>query len=288
MLPNEQSNIHDLTPENFQSILLEQSQTQLVLVFFWAQSIPESVELLPVVEHLAGQHLGKIILAKVDCESQRQIAMQFGVQAIPTLALVKEGQPIDGLAGQQTQAQVQEWLENHLPKPEDELLQQAQVLIAQEQYTQAYSPISQAIEIAPERVDIQKALIDVYVNTGKVAEAESLLSQIKMIDQDDYYQSLLAKLELAKEAADSPEIQALEQQIKDNPSDEMLPVKLAVALHQVQRNEEALAHLLGLMTRRLDAANGEARKILMDILQTLPDGDPLATKCRRRLYSLLY
>ena len=64
-------------------------------------------------------------------------------------------------------------------------------------------------------------------------------------------------------------------------------MQLALQLHQVGRNEEALELLMGHLKKDLAAANN-ARKTLMDILAALGTGDALAAKYRRQLYSLLY
>lgn len=282
------TNIVELTPENFQSILIETSQQKLVLVAFWAQQVEESVPYIAQLEQLVSNHGEHLVLAKVDCQTQQQIAMQFGIQNIPTIVLFKEGQPLDGLAGAQPLENVQQLLEKHLPKPEVILLQQAQLLIAAEQYAEAFPMLKEANQLAPDNIDIVKALADVQLGLGKAPEAELLLAEIKMVDQDDYYQSLMAKLDLLKEAADTPEIQALEQQLAAQPDNVELVVKLAVQLHQVQRNEDALEKLFTILKVDLNGADGEAKKVFMDIIQTLPAGDALATQYRRRLYSLLY
>lgn len=54
------------------------------------------------------------------------------------------------------------------------------------------------------------------------------------------------------------------------------------------RTEEALTLLFALVQRDRQALEGSAHSALLDILRTLPAGDPLAASFRRKLYSLLY
>ena len=54
------------------------------------------------------------------------------------------------------------------------------------------------------------------------------------------------------------------------------------------RNEEALELLFSHLRKDLGAADGQARKMLQEILAALGTGDALASKYRRQLYSLLY
>ena len=275
-----------ITLENFQQVILEESKTKLVLVDFWAQQIPESVELRDKLA-IALTNVGDTILyATVDCETQGQIAQQFGIQGLPTAILVQDGQPLDGLTGPQTDESISEFLAKYLPKEQDTLLAQANELVAANKIAEALPVISQAYQLDNERADIKLVLANVYIQTGKVEEAEVLLNSIKMIDQNSDYKSLMAKLELANQAADSPEIQALEQQLKNDPDNIELQQKLAAQYSQVNRNDEALSILFLLVQK--DGADMTSKDLLLDVLKSLPDGDALATKYRRKLYTLMY
>mgnify|MGYP003385728369 CR=1 FL=1 len=275
-----------ITLENFQQVILEESKTKLVLVDFWAQQIPESVELRDKLA-IALTNVGDTILyATVDCETQGQIAQQFGIQGLPTAILVQDGQPLDGLTGPQTDESISEFLAKYLPKEQDTLLAQANELVAANKIAEALPVISQAYQLDNERADIKLVLANVYIQTGKVEEAEVLLNSIKMIDQNSDYKSLVAKLELANQAADSPEIQALEQQLQNDPDNIELQQKLAAQYSQVNRNDEALSILFLLVQK--DGADMTSKDLLLDVLKSLPDGDALATKYRRKLYTLMY
>ena len=99
---------------------------------------------------------------------------------------------------------------------------------------------------------------------------------------------LMAQIELLKQAADTPEIQQLQQQVASNPQDAALATQLAIQLHQVGRNEESLELLFSHLKKDLTAADGQARKTFQEILAALGTGDALASKYRRQLYALLY
>lgn len=97
----------------------------------------------------------------------------------------------------------------------------------------------------------------------------------------------MAQIELLKQAADTPEIQQLQQQVAENPEDAALATQLALQLHQVGRNEEALELLFGHLRKDLTAADGQTRKHSRDP-RCAGYGDALASKYRRQLYALLY
>lgn len=280
------SNIVDITLENFQQVILDGSKNKLILVTFWAEQVPESIELKDKLAIGVKGFDDAVILATVNCQTQQQIAQQFGIQGLPTAIMVKDGQPIDGVSGPQTDETISQFLDKHLPKPQDNLLVQAKQALLDGEANTAYTQCSKAYKLDNNRADIQLTLAEACLDIGKVDEAKTLISAIKMIDQDSYYQSLIAKLKLAEEAADSPEIKILEQQFSEDSKNIALMHKLAAQYSQVNRHEEALNLLFRQVQK--DGSDAESKKLLLDVMKALPDGDPLAATFRRKLYTLMY
>jgi len=280
------SNIVAITLDNFQQVVIEESKSKLILVSFWAEEIPESVVLRDSLIAKVSLFPEHMILATVDCQTQGQIAQQFGIQGLPTAVLVKEGQPLDGLQGPQTEELVQTFLDKHLPKAEDTLLDQAKLALVENDINTAYTAASQAYQINSERADIKIVFADASVQLGKITDAETVLATITLVDQDSAYQAVIAKVELANQAAESPEIKALEVQLETEPDNDDLKHQLAVQYSQVNRNEEALELLFRLVQK--DLSNTVSKELLLDVLKVLPKGDALATKYRRKLYTLMY
>jgi putative thioredoxin len=227
-------------------------------------------------------------MATVDCQTQQQIAQQFGIQGLPTAVLVKDGQPIDGISGPQTDEAIATFLDQHLPKAEDIFLAQAQAYLAENNLKDAQTTINQAHQLDAQRADIKLVLIDVYIQLGKTQDAQTLLDSIMMVDQDSYYQALLAKLELASQAANSPEIQALEAELTKKPNDIEVQHQLAAQYSQVNRHEDALKILFRLVQAGEAETKDKSKELFLDVLKALPEGDTLATKYRRKLYTLMY
>lgn len=256
------------------------------MVDFWADWCEPCKTLMPILEKIAGEYPDDLLLAKVDCEEQQQISMQFGVRNLPTVILVKDGQPVDGFAGAQPEGEIRTLLEKHLPSVEDGLLASAGQFIAEGNYEEAFPLLKQVYDADPERLEVKFALIDAYLELGRLAQARELLETVLMADQDSTYQTLMGKLELAEKASQSPEILALEDAAEKNPEDMQIKVDLAVQYQQNNRQEEALAMLFKVVQRDLNF--GGAKKLLLDTINALPEGDSLAGTYRRKLYSLLY
>ena len=121
----------------------------------------------------------------------------------------------------------------------------------------------------------------------KTEPAADILAQIPIQDRDSRWHGLQAQIELLIKAADTPEIQQLQTDYAKNPTPE-IALKLAVQLHQANRNEEALDLLFSILKQDLSAENGEVKQQFLSILSAIGNTDPITNKYRRLLYSLLY
>ena len=109
-----------------------------------------------------------------------------------------------------------------------------------------------------------------------------------MADQDARYEQLLAQIQLGREAARSPEVEALEAAMAANPDDHATRIQLAIQLSLAAQYRDALEHLLIVLRADKDFNDGEARKVFLDTLATIGKGDPLAAEYQRKLFSVMY
>ncbi|MCR9385604.1 co-chaperone YbbN [Vibrio metoecus] len=281
------ANMIDVSQHNFHQVL-QHSTLSPVLFYFWAPISNESTQLLPHLELLTEQYQGAFVLARLNCQEEQAIAAQFGIQAIPTIALFIEGQPVDGLGGPQPIEAIEEMLKRHLPSDEERLMQQGIDLVAQEQFTEARSILTSLSDEWRNKGEVKLALARCYLETGDIDAAQAILSDIPLEYQQGEYKTLLAKLELHQQTANSPEIIALEQQWRSDLNNPNLAIELARQYHQVKRDEEALSLLWSWLSKNLNALDGDMKKTFMDILTALGQGHPLANQYRKKLYSLLY
>ncbi|WP_443343665.1 co-chaperone YbbN [Cronobacter sakazakii] len=282
-----EQNIINLSEANLHQIL-EQSMTVPVLFYFWSDRSQHCQQLTPVLEKLANQYQGQFILAKVDCDNEQAIAAQFGLRAIPTVYLFSQGQPVDGFQGPQPEEAIRALLDKVLPREEELKAQEAMALMQEGKHLEALPLLKEAWQMSNQASEIGLLLAQVQIALNRSEDAEAVLKTIPLQDQDTRYQRLVAQIDLLKQAADTLEIQQLQQQVQQHPDDAQLASQLALQLHQVGRNEEALELLFEHLKKDLSAADGQARKMFQEILAALGTGDALASKYRRQLYSLLY
>ncbi|MFY8351884.1 tetratricopeptide repeat protein [Pseudoalteromonas sp. SSM20] len=284
------NNIIELTADSFSQVISETAPETLIALYFYTQQAPECAEMTSMLEAKAVQYSQNLLLAKLNCDVEQalasQLAQQIGLQGIPAILLLKGGTPVDMLPGPQTQEMLDAALEKHLPNAEDLLVTQAQQLLSQGNFSEAYTKAKQAYDVNAQNSKVKLILADICLNIQKVDDADALLATIPMVDQDAYFNNLKAKVELAQQAKDSPEIKQLEADIANDETNFDAKVKLAVQYDQVGRKEEALETLFSVLQK--DLAFGDARKMYLDVIATLPDGDELAARYRRKLYSILY
>lgn len=283
-----QEYVVDVSLENAQKILIEESHQRPVVVDFWSPRSEPCKALMPILEGLAAQYAGQFLLAKVNAEELPQISGQFGVSSLPTVMVIQNGQPVDGFQGAQPEAQVRELLEKYLPKPWDLLLAKATPMMEEDQWPEALELVREAYELSSQEPGIGKILAKVQLELNRCDDAELVLSKIKMAEQDIAYEQLVALLELKRNAAKSPEIEALEQQLVKEPESIDLQLQLAVQYSQNNYPQDALELLLKMLRKDINCKEGEVKKTAFDIIATLGKSDPLAIKFQRQVFSLLY
>lgn len=281
-----QAVVIDINLENAQRVIIEGSQDKLVIIDFWADWCESCKQLMPTLEKLAAAFPTQVVLAKVNCDEQQQLATQFNIRSLPTVIFFKDGQPVDGFAGVEPESTIRARIEKYLPTVDDELVTQALKCVETGEYKQGYTLAKQAVDINPDSSQAQIVLADAACELGRLEQSEQLLTSIRMADQDQYFQHVMSKLNVAKQAADSPELRQLAEQLTSAPDNHELRLELAAKLYAAHRAEEALEHIFAVL--RQDLNFGQAKQQALDMLNALPKGDPLAASYRRKLYSMLY
>ena len=93
-------NIVSLTKENFAQEVLKSPVP--VLVDFWAEWCGPCKMVSPILDDLATEYDGKVKIGKVNIDEFQGLASEYGVRAIPTLLIFKDGQVADQIVGLRT------------------------------------------------------------------------------------------------------------------------------------------------------------------------------------------
>ena len=280
--------IVNIDANNAAALLIDESHKRPVVANFWSDRSAPSKVLTPLLEKIATEYQGAFLLAKVNADQQPGIAQQLGVRSLPTAMVIQGGQPVDGFAGAQSEPVVRKMLEKYLPKPWDTLLQQGLEAMERGDYSNALTPLRQAWMDSRKQHNITLAYTHALIECLRLDEAEAVLDEVRMAHRDAGYEQLRAQVEIRREAAKSPEIQALERQLVASPDDLDVRYQLGVQYTNNKQFREGMEHLIAILRKDLNHADGSSKRMLLDTIALLGKGDPLAAEYQRKLYSLLY
>lgn len=279
--------IVDVTPENFAQVV-QASRRAPVLMDFWADWCQPCKQLMPLLAKLADEYQGRFFLAKVNTEETQELAAQLGIRSIPTCKLFVNGQPVDEFSGALPEQAIRDFLDKHLPRPSDGLVAQAQQALATGDAAGALALLEQAKVEDPDNTRIDIAIAQTKAANGDPEGALAVLDVLPAEKQlDSEVQALRSQIEFESQAADMPDASALMARLETNPDDSEARVQLANH-HVLTRNyEAALELLLEQMRRDRNYDDDVARRTMIKIFDLLGD-DPLASRYRGKMFTLMH
>jgi len=102
-------NVLELTDSNFEAEVIKSDKP--VLVDFWAEWCMPCKMLTPTIEKLAKDYAGKVKVGKVDTDANRDVSMRYGISAIPTVILFKDGKVANKFVGLRQEKEFKEVLD---------------------------------------------------------------------------------------------------------------------------------------------------------------------------------
>jgi thioredoxin 1 len=104
--------VFTLTDETYESFISRSSVP--VLVDFWAEWCAPCRLLAPLVENLSNEYGEKLAVCKIDIDSSPKVAARFGITALPTLVLFKDGVPVARHIGVATPVKLRSFVSEHV------------------------------------------------------------------------------------------------------------------------------------------------------------------------------
>ena len=273
--------------DNFEADVLERSHEVPVLVDFWAPWCGPCRVLGPVLEKLADEYSGKFVLAKINVDESPSIAGAFGVQGIPAVKLIKDGEIAGEFTGALPEPAVREMLSRYLPSEYDEQADEAADLEEQGKSAEAQTIYQSILDAEPTHAKSLVGLGRVLMNAGDREGALETLERISpAAEERKIADRLIARLQL--QGDQSVDEATLRQKLAAQPDSLEARFELAQALAANEKFEEALSEFLNIVKSDREFRDDGARKAMVQIFEVLGPDHPLTDKYRSELATVLF
>lgn len=272
--------IVDVTEADFEYEVLSYSQNVPVVVDFWAQWCQPCKILGPLLERLTEEAGGAFRLARVDVDSNPNLAMRYGVRSIPTVKAISQGQVVGEFVGLHPEMRVREFLERLSPPSESALAREkADSLLAAHRWAEAEEIYRSLEEQNQNQPGVLLGLVKALLAQGKSGEALFILNYFPA--SKEYTQA-----ELLRPLAES----MMKYEKNELPEENDLDITFRGSMRLAVRGNllAALDGLLDIMRQEKRYRNDRARQVFLGILELLGPNDPDARQYRNELAAVLF
>lgn len=283
------SYVFDVNGKQFSQLVIDGSAEVPVMVDFWASWCRPCQILGPIITKLAEEFSGKFLLAKVNVDENKELAMRYDARSIPTVKIFLHGEIVDGFVGVRTESSIREMLERFIERESDAILETAVLAYQQGDVTQALSLLKQAGADDPENIRVSKELVQIQLETGDyVAFIKTFNALPYKVRESDEWKALRAKTMFADIVLQAPDRDALLQRVNQDNNDLTSCYQLGALLALGEEYEAALEKLLMVLQKDRRFNDGAARKGLLLVFDMLDGRGKLVEEYRRKMSLLLY
>ena len=290
--------------EQFRIDVVTPSMERLVILDFWAEWCGPCKQLTPILEKVAAEYADRgVILAKVNVDENKFIAAQFQVRSIPTVYAMFQGQPVADLSPARTEPQLRQMLDQLLeklpivvgdaaPDPLEQLaplVEEAEMLLAQNEAEQAYGVFAEVLSVLPEHPAALSGLIRALTALGRQDEGQAIFDSLsEELRSDPVLEKAGSVLSIAAAAVPPEELAGLKASVAAAPDDHALRLELANALMAAGDRDGAAEALLVIIAADREWNDGAAKARLLEIFVLIGLEDPWVAATRRKLSAVLF
>ncbi len=282
--------IHNVSAQDFQALVIENSLKQPVLVDFWADWCEPCKAVMPVLAKLADEYAGKFILAKVDTEQEQALAAHFAVKSLPTMKLFVKGQVADERIGVIPESDIRAFIDAFITSESEQIMNAAMQALNQGRTEDALALMNQALAKDPKNADLKITIAGIIMAQGDRDSALALLDSLSDEENTkDEAIRLRAEINMAIQLENAPALQEIDQRLQGNPHDLEALLQKSRHLSANGDYDEAMGHLLKIMNIDRQFEDDDAgRTGLISLFDMLGGEHPSVQKYRRKMFTLLH
>lgn len=281
--------IHNVSMQDFQNQVLEKSINKPVLVDFWADWCQPCLTIMPMLAKLAEEYGGKFELAKVNADTEQELASHFGIKSLPTMKLFYKGQVVEERTGAIPESEVRAMIDKHIVSESDQYMNAAMMAYQQGQSEKALEILNQALTSDPDNPQLKIKIAQLIHAEGDSDGAIAMLDSLDEASQekDDAIQ-LRAEIKLAQQIVGLPDLGEIEQQLAQDPGN--LKALQQKSHHLVAQRDfdNAMECLLSIMRIDRSFEDDAGRTGLIELFDMLGGEHPSVQKYRRKMFTLLH
>jgi putative thioredoxin len=289
LIMSESPHIHSVNAQDFQSVVIDSSFNQPVLVDFWADWCEPCKAIAPVLEKLVNEYGGKLILAKVDTEKEQELAAHFQIKSLPTMKLIMNGQIVAERTGALPEGEIRAFIKPFITSETDKIMQAAIAAHEDGRFADALELMNQALAKDPSNIDLKINIARVIFTQNDRVGALALLDSLSEDDQNKPEAARLrAEINMDEQLEDLPDLDQIEQRLTDNPHDCEALLQKSHHLTAQGDHDTAMECLLKIMTLDRQYDDDAGRRGLIVLFDMLGGDHPSTQKYRRKMFSLLH
>jgi putative thioredoxin len=292
--------VMDVTQANFMAEVVDASQQFPVLVDFWATWCGPCKTLTPTLEKVVRAQGGRVRLAKVDVDQNRELISQLSrmglpMQSVPTVVAFWQGQIADTFSGALPESEVKRFVEALLKlagsaPPAVDLITQGKAMLEQGEPEPAAQYFAAALQEDPDKAEAWGGFIRALLALGDEEQAQQILAQVppKLAEHVEIAGARSALALAAEGRKAQGALSGLEARLAANEDDHEARYELATALNASGDRAAAAGALLEIMRRDRSWNEGAARLQLLKFFEAWGMDDPATMAARRKLSALLF